>query len=230
MVKKEMELEKLTGKVFKMSKNVLKMMDEMKAALMERDTEKANKVINNDDRIDAMDNEIDRLTTRMLALYEPKAKELRIVVTALSIIRDLERSADHVVDISKEIIKLNEVEQVKPYIDLPVMIDTAKEMLENALASYFDKDVFTAIDVIKMDDKVDELNEKIITELMNMLSENDVQNMCIVSLIYISRSIERIADLATDIAELSYFIVKSRRIKHDYEELSKEMLDTDEEE
>jgi phosphate transport system protein len=150
----------------------------------------------------------------MLALYEPKAIDLRFVVTALRIIVDLERVGDHCTSIAKEVRQLNRSAPVKPYIDLPKMADAAITMLQDVITAYFNKDVKMALEIIERDDIVDELDKKITHELLGYMNTDLTNTRNIISLMFITRSIERIGDYATNIAEMIHFMVTGEIIKH----------------
>jgi phosphate transport system protein len=183
-------------------------------ALVERDNEIADKIINMDEDVDNLENRIDELCLNGLALYEPKATDLRFIVTVLRIINDIERIGDHCVDISEEIIKLNHVPPIKPYIDIPKMADYSAEMVKNAINSFFSKDNKSALNVIKSDDYIDGLNNQILRELLTYIVEDFRKTKGCLSLIFISKSLERIADHATNIAEMVYFMSKGENIRH----------------
>ncbi|MEF3254672.1 MAG: phosphate signaling complex protein PhoU [Deferribacterales bacterium] len=190
-------------------------------ALIERENETAETIINMDETVDQLDNRIEELCLNALALYEPKAIDLRHIITVLRIITDLERIGDHCVDIAKEIIKLNQIPPIKPYIDLPKMADYSSEMVKNAINSFFAKDHKKALNVIKSDDYIDNLNNQILRELLTYIVEDFRKTKGCISLIFISRSFERIADHATNIAEMVYFMSKGENIRHKHiEELN----------
>jgi len=218
MDKRDLEFKDLKDQIYKMSKTVLKMIDGVEKALMEKSEKAVDKVLKREDKVDKFDLEIDKLTQRMLALYEPKAKDLRVAMTALGIARDLERMGDHLADIAQEACTMIEVNPTKEYKILPVMLENIKSILEKSLEAYFEMDSTKALEVIKMDDDIDELNKKLINRAMNYFGKEHNMNKYYVSLIYVSRSLERIADLSTNIAEQVYFIEKSERIRHQYNE------------
>lgn len=197
-----------------MTDNVTDMISMCVRALVERENEIAEKVIDMDEQVDELDNKIEELCLNGLALYEPKAIDLRYIITALRIITDLERVGDHCVDIAKEIIKLNQIPPIKPYIDLPKMADYSSEMVKDAINSFFSKNHKEALKIIKNDDFIDNLNNQILRELLTYIVEDFRKTKGCLSLIFISRSLERIADHATNIAEMVYFMSKGDNIRH----------------
>ncbi len=190
------------------------MLQDATKALVDADYNLAQEVIERDDEVDDLDTTIDEHCLKMLALYEPKAIDLRFIVTVLRIIVDLERVGDHCTKIAQESIKLNQSAPLKPYIDLPEMANLTTVMLEDAISAFFNRDVDAALEIIRRDDVIDTLEEKIIQELFGYINDDLDNNRNIVSLMMITRSIERIADYATNIAEMIYFMKTGEIIKH----------------
>ncbi len=197
-----------------MCQEVTSMLQDSTTALFSRDSELAQSVIARDDNVDRLDTCIDEHCLKMLALYEPKAIDLRFVVTALRIIVDLERVGDHCTNIAKEVIALNQAPPVKPYIDLPKMAEHTIAMIEDAITAYFNKDLAAAVEIIKRDDVVDQYDSKINKELIGYMNQELGNERNVVSLMFITRSIERIADYATNICEMIYFMVSGEVIRH----------------
>jgi len=214
MKKVEQEYIQLKTMLASMCQVTTSMIEDATKALLTRDSELADSVIDRDDEVDDLDTRIDEHCLKMLALYEPKAVDLRFVVTALRIIVDLERVGDHCTSIAKEVKKLNQSPPVKPYIDLPNMADAAVAMLQDAITAYFNKDIESALEIIKRDDVIDRLDDKITQELLTYISSDRDNTRNVISLMFITRSIERIADYATNVAEMIYFMVTGEIIKH----------------
>ncbi len=216
MKKIEMEYLELKKMLAKMSQLSTSMIEDSITSLVDRDSSLAEEVIKRDDEVDAYDTQIDEFCLKALALYEPKAVDLRFITTALRIIVDLERIGDHCVEISKEVIMLNQIPPIKPYIDLPKMAESASSMVKNAVTAYFNKDLKLAFSVIKKDDYIDNLHGQILRELITYLAEDIRKTRGAISLMFITRSLERIADHATNISELVYFMVTGKIIKHTF--------------
>lgn len=214
MKKVDQEYIQLKTMLASMCQLTTSMLQDSTKALVSRDSSLADKVIARDDEVDLLDTGIDEHCLKVLALYEPKAVDLRFVITALRIIVDLERVGDHCTKIAKEVKKLNQSPPVKPYIDLPNMADAAVAMLQDAITAYFNRDIDAAIEIIKRDDVVDRYDDKITQELLTYMSADVDLTRNIISLMFITRSIERIADYATNIAEMIYFMVTGEIIKH----------------
>lgn len=214
MKKVEQEYIQLKTMLASMCQVTTSMLQDVTRALVTRDSDLAESVIMRDDEVDALDTSIDEHCLKMLALYEPKAVDLRFVVTALRIIVDLERVGDHCTSIAEEVKKLNQSPPVKPYIDLPKMADAAIAMIQDAITAYFNKDVEAALEIIRRDDVVDRFDDKITQELLGYMNADLPNSGNIFSLMFITRSIERIADYATNIAEMIYFMATGEIIKH----------------
>ncbi len=192
-------------------------------ALVNRDTDLAEKVIDKDELLDQLDVDIDEHCIRMLALFEPKAVDLRYIITATRIIIDLERVGDHCVSMCRGIVKLNNEPQLKPYIDLPKMAEMSISMINDSLQAFFDGDTKLAFDVIKRDHAIDQLNDQVTRELLTYSME-DVKTLHVVlALMNVSRRLERVADHATNVAEVVYYMVEGKIIRHSYiEEIEEE--------
>ena len=214
MKKVEQEYIHLKTMLASMCQVTTSMLQDATKSLVTRDSVLADSVIDRDDEVDDLDTRIDEHCLKMLALYEPKAVDLRFVVTALRIIVDLERVGDHCTSIAKEVKKLNQSPPVKPYIDLPNMADAAVAMLQDAITAYFNRDIKSALEIIKRDDVIDRLDDKITQELLTYISSDQDNTRNVISLMFITRSIERIADYATNVAEMIYFMVTGEIIKH----------------
>ncbi|WP_022849839.1 phosphate signaling complex protein PhoU [Limisalsivibrio acetivorans] len=214
MSQHEIDNIQLKSLIAEMAKVTTEMIQNSIKSLVERDSELAKKTINMDEKVDQLDIDIDAICQRILALYEPKAMDLRFVLTASRIIVDLERVGDYCVDICCDIIRINEIPQIKPYIDLPKMGEESIEMLNDAVNAYFNRDVKSAFDVIKRDDYIDSLHAQILRELLTYLAEDMRKTTGIVSLMQITKSFERIADHATNICELVYFMVEGKIVRH----------------
>jgi len=183
-------------------------------ALIERNMILAEEVIKSDDIINKMEIEIDNLSIKILALYHPEAKDLRKVTMIMKINNDLERIGDHSVNIAKKVITIADKPHVKPLIDIPRMAEKAMEMLRESIESFVNSDEELARQVCEKDDEVDELEPQIMRELITyMLSDPKTIDQSI-QLILIARDIERVADLATNIAEDTYYIESGEIIKH----------------
>ncbi len=195
------------GMVEKAIRNAIK-------ALLDRDSALAEKVISEDDVINAKEVEIDEFCLKLLALRQPAARDLRFITTAIKINYDLERIGDMAVNMCERVLELNEEPQLKPYIDLPKMAETVQLMVKESLDAFVKEDVELALKVTKDDEKVDQLHDQIFRELLTFMMQ-DMKNISRATrLLFISKYLERMADHAVNIAELVIFMVEGKIIRH----------------
>ncbi len=208
------ELEQVKDKVLRLGSVVEVMVENAVTSMVDRDSRLANDTIASDSRADQLEVEIDEECIRLLALHQPAASDLRFVTTAMKISTDLERMADQAVNISERALELNEEPQLKPYIDIPIMSQLAQRMLQDSLDAFVRKDVGLAREVIAADNKVDALKNQVFRELLTFMMGDTTTIPRAIRLILVSRHLERIADHATNIAEMVVFLVEGRNIRH----------------
>jgi len=208
------ELMKLKERVLKMGAMVEAAIRNAVASLVERDSELAKKVIENDHKVNALDVEIDEECIRLLAIRQPRAGDLRFITTAMKITTDLERMGDLAEDIAERALELNEEPVLKPYIDIPRMAEIAQGMLKDALDAFVRKDKKLAMEVIMRDDEVDLLNVQVFNELLFFMIQDPHTVSRATRITYVSKYIERIADHATNIAEMVIYLVEGKIIRH----------------
>jgi len=208
------ELELVKQKTLKLGSLVETMVERAVASLVDRDSRLAEEVIASDQKVDALDVEIDEDCVRLLALHQPAAGDLRFITTAMKITTDLERMADQAVNICQRAIELNEEPQLKPYIDIPIMSQLSQKMMRDALDAFVRRDAALAREVIPADDKVDALRNQIFRELLTFMMEDPRTIPRAIRLILVSRHLERIADHATNIAEMVVFLIEGKTIRH----------------
>ena len=183
-------------------------------ALVERDGELAQNVIDRDRQVNAYDVEIDEKCVELLALHQPAAGDLRFITTAMKIVTDLERIGDQAVNIAQRALELNEEPQLKPYIDLPRMADKAQRMVKEALDAFVARDTDLARQVCAKDSEVDGLKEQIFRELLTYMMSDPKTIPRAIRLMLVSRFLERVADHATNIAEMVIYMVESKMVRH----------------
>ncbi|HEX3178977.1 MAG TPA: phosphate signaling complex protein PhoU [Methylomirabilota bacterium] len=184
------------------------------AALLERDGARAAYVIETDGQVNAYDVEIDEKCVELLALHQPAAGDLRFLTTAMKIVTDLERIGDQAVNIAQRAIELNDEPQLKPYIDLPRMAERAQRMVRESLDAFVARDTALARRVCAEDSEVDALKEQIFRELLTFMMADPKTIPRAIRLILISRFLERVADHATNIAEMVIYLVESKMVRH----------------
>jgi len=214
MKKLENEILEIKTLLAQMGEKAVKMLEGSIESLVECNTKLAEDIIKIDDEVDRIDVEVDERCLKVLALYEPKAVDLRYITTALRIIVDLERIGDHCVEIAKEVININKYPPIKPYIDIPNMAKITSDMIRSSLDAFFNKNIDLALRTIKHDDVIDNLHTQVIRELLTYIAEDIRKTSVAISLMFIVRSIERIADHCTNICEMVYFMDTGKNIKH----------------
>jgi phosphate transport system protein len=182
--------------------------------LIERKSELAMQVVVNDLRVNTLDLEIEEDCLRMLALHQPAAGDLRFITTAMKIARELERMSDLAENIAKRAIELNQESQLKPYIDIPSMAHWTIRMVKEALDAFVDRDAALACKVCRDDDFVDDLTEQLFRELVSFMLEDHRTITRAIWLSLIGKYFERIADHATNVAELVVCMVEGKIIRH----------------
>ena len=179
-----------------------------------RDDELARATIAADEQSDRMDEEIHDLCLRILALHQPAAGDLRLITTTQSITADLERIGDIVVNICERILELNREAVVETAIDLPKMADVAEAMVRRSIDAYDRGDVDLALEVCREDDEIDKANERFFRNLLSsMVEQPEAIGRCLRAM-FIAKSVERIADHATNIAGMVVFMVTGKSIRH----------------
>jgi phosphate transport system protein len=183
-------------------------------ALVERDADRLDTVLQGDEPINQLHLEIDGRAFTLLALHQPMASDLRVIVSALKINADLERVGDMAVNIAEAAHRYLLLPPVKPLVDLPRMAEIAQGMLRDALDSFVKKDVALAQSVLDRDDLLDDLKDQIFRELITYMLGDPAKIEGSLALILISRHLERIGDHATNIAEDIIFMVSARDVRH----------------
>lgn len=210
----EEELTRLKEKILKMGALVEAQIASSIKALVERDTALARQTIQNDHQVNAMDVEIDEECIRLLALYQPAARDLRFITTAMKITTDLERMSDLSEDICERAIELAQEPLLKPYIDIPRMAEAAQKMVRETLDAFVNKDAALARTVCSSDQFIDDLTHQIFRELLSYMMEDQTTITRAIRISFVSKYIERIGDHATNIAEMVVYLVEGKIIRH----------------
>lgn len=208
------ELAELKTKLARMAGLAEDQIDKALTALVSRDSPLACRVIERDHKVNAMDVEIDEACIQLLALHQPAAHDLRLVTTAMKLSTELERISDLSESICERVIELNEEPQLKPYIDIPRMGHLARVMVKESIDAFVKEDAKLARKVITDDDIVDDLMEQVFRELLSFMVENPDTISRAIRLSFIAKSLERVADHATNIAELVVYLVEGKIIRH----------------
>jgi phosphate transport system protein len=208
------ELNEIREKLLEMGGKVEVMMANAMQSLVERDSELAELTIAFDHEINRLEMEIDEKCLEVLARRQPTARDLRFITLALKIVTDLERIGDQCANIAKRAKELNLEPPLKPYIDLPWMAQAASDMVKEALDAFVRGDENLAVKVCQDDQAVDDLNEQIQRELLTFMMGDPATITRAIKINHISKCLERIADHATNVAEMVIFMVKGKDIRH----------------
>jgi phosphate transport system protein len=208
------ELKSLKDKILRMGGLAEEQVRGSLRALIERDSDLGRKIIENDRRVNALDVEVDEDCLRLLALQQPTARDLRFITTAMKISTELERISDLAENICERAIELNEEPQLKPYIDIPRMANWSLQMVKEALDSFVTGDANLARKVCTDDDFVDDLTHQLFRELLSFMLEKPQTITRAIRITFIAKYLERIADHATNVAELVVYMVEGKIIRH----------------
>jgi phosphate transport system protein len=189
-------------------------------ALLERSPEKAAQVIAGDKVIDGMEVGIEETCIDLLALQQPMARDLRMLVAAIKIANDLERVGDHAVNLAQSAERLERSRPIVPDPEIQEMARMAREMLSDALEAFVRGDAAAGREICIRDDKVDALNRSVFRILLTHMMEDPHVIGAAMELFLVSRNLERVADLATNIAEDVVFLVEGKSIKHHAEDMT----------
>jgi phosphate transport system protein len=208
------ELKKLREEILYMGGLVEDQIQKSIKSLVDRDSKLAEVIIERDHEVNRLDVAIDELCIRLLALHQPAGRDLRFITTGLKITTDLERIGDMAVNICERALELNQEPQLKPYIDIPRMAQIAQRMIEQSLDAFVREDTDLALRVCKDDSEVDQLNAQIFREILTFMIENPQTISRATKISSVSKYLERIADHATNIAEMVVYMVKGKSIRH----------------
>lgn len=209
----EQELVGLKEKLLTMASHAESAVTKAIRALTERDDELARRVMADDVIVDQLEIEIDELSIQLLS-KAPLATDLRLITVAMKISHDLERVSDEATTIARRSLELSLEPQLKPYVDIPRMAGMALEMLKDALDAFVNRDTSRARAIIPRDKEVDLLNKQLHRELSSYMVERPSTITRCLNLMVISKSLERVADHATNVAEEVVYLYEARDIRH----------------
>lgn len=208
------EIEKLKKRILAEAGCVEQSVLQAVRSLQDRDPNLARQVIENDHKIDQMEVDIEEECLKILALYQPVAIDLRFIIAILKINNDLERTADLAVNIAERTIVLCSEGPIEIPEALPEMAVKSSEMLKNSLDSLVNTDAKLAREVSASDDEVDELIRKVFAEVERRIHQTPEETERLINLLSVGRHLERIADLATNIAEDVIYMVDGAIVRH----------------
>jgi phosphate transport system protein len=213
------ELEELSNKLLEMAGLVESAISRSVRSLVDQDRELAEQVIRDEPKINKMEMEIDGMATRLLALRQPVARDLRFLTAALKINTDLERIGDLAQHIAERSLSLMHHPLVKPMVDIPNMAALVQSMLLRCLDAFVNGDEALARSVLLADDEVDNLRDAVYSELLATMQRDPGIVPAAVDLIFVARNLERIGDHATNIAEDVVFLIKGVDVRHHAEQV-----------
>jgi phosphate transport system protein len=219
------QLDTLKQRLLDMSERAEALVDLAVEALLTRDAGKAQAVISGDADVDALELEVEQLAVSLLALQQPMARDLRFIIAAIKISSDLERVGDHAVNIAQSAERLARVKNsITPDPEIEVMARRARQMLGEALDAFIRADGALGREVCRMDDQVDALHDSVFRILVTHMMENPHTISAAMELFLVSRNLERVADLATNIGEDAVYLAEGKQIKHHYEERQQKVV------
>jgi len=210
----EEELQNLRARVLEMGGIVEKQIGDAMTSLVERNSSLAQEVIDRDHTVNYLDVAVDETCTRLLALHQPAGRDLRLIVTSLRIATDLERVGDIAQNICERVLELSQEPPLKPYVDLPKMADWARAMLRDSLDTFVREDTALALQVCQRDEFIDTLTSKIFSEMLSYMAQDPQSVSRAIRLLFVAKYLERVADHATNIAEMVIYMVKGKSIRH----------------
>ena len=213
MIHFEQELTDLKEKLLTMASKATNAVDRAIKSLVDRDDDLARAVQHEDDELDQLEIEIDDIAIGLLS-KAPLASDLRFITAAMKISHDLERVGDEATKIARRSIELSQEPQLKPYVDIPRMTRMGAEMMADALNSFVSRNPAKARAVIPRDKEVDLLNKQLHRELASYMVERPATISRCLSLMVTSKSLERIADHATNVAEEVVYLYEAKDIRH----------------
>lgn len=208
------ELEHLKTKLLEMGSLVEASIQRSVSAVTQKDRNAAEEVFRNEDRVNSIEVEIDDFAIKLLALHQPMAADLRLIVAALKINTDLERMGDLSVSIAERALSLMEGPVIKPMIDIPHIAGLVQSMVRKALDAFVMRDADLARSVLASDDAVDSLRTACYHELVSFMEKDPANIQQALNLLVVTRNLERIADHSTNVAEDVLFLVKGVDVRH----------------
>lgn len=208
------ELGDLQNKILEMGGLVETSVHNSIRSLVERDETIMQGIWEAEARVNQLDIDIDEIATRLLALYQPVARDLRFLTAAIKINSDLERMGDLAINLAQRSLSLLSRPQFRPLVDIPHMSRTVELMVRKSLDAFVQRDADLAQSVLLADDEVDELKDSIYREMLELVEQGQAPPATAFDLIFVAHNLERVADHATNIAEDVLFLVKGVDVRH----------------
>jgi len=208
------EIKSLQHRLLEMAGLAEQMLRQAIESVLTRDETLARVVIGTDDQVDRLENQIESVCIQLIALHQPVAFELRFLTTAMKIGHNIERLADKSVAIAKRSIELLVYPPLQPFVDLPYAAQVIQGMVKDVVDAFADRNAGLALEVREQDQVVDEIYERVLHELLALLREHPELIQPGISFLLLFRHLERVGDLASNIGEEVYYLVKGNVIRH----------------
>lgn len=208
----DLHLEEMHADLLRMGSLVEKQIYECIEALVNQDIKTAEEIVQNDDIIDDMQKSIEDKAIKLIAMQQPIAADLRNIFTTIKIVTDLERMADHAVDIAKVIKRLKDEKYAKPLIDIPKIGNLVKNMIKGALDAYVDTNLDKAYEVCKMDDELDAIYKHVFGELLSMMRNDPKTINQATQFLFVCKYFERVGDRTTNICESTIYLITGEQV------------------
>jgi phosphate transport system protein len=212
------ELDSLKELLLKMGTIAENMVNMAVKALVEKNARLLDTIKENEAKMNRLQVDIDEYCLKLTALHQPAASDLRFLLGIIKINSELERVGDHAENISKSILRVLKNKQLKPFDDMPKMVDIVNNMFKESLHAFVNLDVEKAKYILLRDDQVDNLRDKIRRELIELMKKDSTTIEDAISLILIANNFEKIADHATNIAEVVIFVAQGKDVRHHFED------------
>lgn len=210
----DQQLDTLRDKVLLLGGKAESAVQRAMKALLTRDSELAQAVLEDDRIINQMELEIDRMSVEIIALYQPAAHDLRLVISVAKITPVLERLADHAGNIAEAVLIINEEPELRQFAEMTLMSENAVEMLRTALDAFIAEDAELARKIILQDAVIDASYKKVFSELIAMIINDPATTTSAAQLLFVAKHLERIGDYVKDVCELTVYLAEASIIKH----------------
>jgi phosphate transport system protein len=208
----DLGLKELHYEIIKMGSIVEKQIHGAIKSLVDKDSDLAKKIIRDDDLVDDLEKEIEDKCIKFIAMEQPLAKDLREVFTSTKIVTDLERMADHAVDIAKITIRLKDEKYIKELIDIPRMAEKVQNMIKLSIDAYVQGDVKSAYKICEMDDEIDDIYKIVFKELLDFMTRDHSSVTQASQLLFVCKYLERIADHVTNVCEWTIYSITGKSV------------------
>lgn len=216
----DQQLDTLRDKVLLLGGKAESAVQRAMKALATRDSKLAEVVLEEDKIINQMELEIDRMSVEIIALYQPAAHDLRLVISVAKITPVLERLADHAGNIAEAVLIINNEPELRQFAEMTTMADNAVEMLRKALDAFIAEDAEAARQIIKQDKVIDKSYKKVFSELIGVIINDPTTTASAAQLLFVAKHLERIGDYVKDVCELTVYLADASIIKHSNREQS----------